>query len=134
MININYIKADDGLGIEASGHAGYARKGYDIVCAGISSLAQGLFATVSEFGLAGLFEKYDCRVDDGYFFLAIGSYQDKRSADIMDAVFTVFYNGAYEIANSYRDYVSLSYSSKSSIWRFTDIDTSEETMEEEEVK
>ena len=46
MINIIYDEAGQDLILQASGHAGYAQKGSDIVCAAVSALMQTLAYSV----------------------------------------------------------------------------------------
>lgn len=51
MIKVNYTELDGPAGptcrLEASGHAGYAPAGQDIVCAGASTLMQTLCALLA---------------------------------------------------------------------------------------
>ena len=51
MIKVNYTELDGPAGptcrLEASGHAGYAPAGQDIVCAGASTLMQTLCALMA---------------------------------------------------------------------------------------
>ena len=51
MIKVNYTELDGPAGptcrLEASGHAGYAPAGQDIVCAGASTLMQPLCALLA---------------------------------------------------------------------------------------
>ena len=49
MIEVKLTKSDDTIAIDFSGHAGYAKPGQDIVCAGVSALFYAL-----AFGVNGL--------------------------------------------------------------------------------
>ena len=42
MITVKFFEKNDRYGISANGHAGYAPKGQDIVCAGFSTLMYSL--------------------------------------------------------------------------------------------
>ncbi len=44
MICIRITKGEDGLELSAHGHAGYAPRGQDVVCAGVSALLYGFIA------------------------------------------------------------------------------------------
>ena len=44
MICIRITKREDGLELSAHGHAGYAPRGQDVVCAGVSALLYGFIA------------------------------------------------------------------------------------------
>ena len=46
VVSINELS--DGFVFECKGHSGYAEKGFDIVCAGISALCSALAARLSE--------------------------------------------------------------------------------------
>lgn len=48
MIRIQVTKGDGGLELSAVGHAGYAPRGRDIVCAGVSALLYGFVAYLEE--------------------------------------------------------------------------------------
>ena len=44
MICVRITKGEDGLELSAHGHAGYAPRGQDVVCAGVSALLYGFIA------------------------------------------------------------------------------------------
>ena len=44
MIHIRTLRRDDGLDMQAVGHAGQAPRGQDLVCAGVSALLYGFVA------------------------------------------------------------------------------------------
>ena len=48
MITVRVTKPGDGLELRASGHAGYAPRGRDVVCAGVSALLYGFVAYLEE--------------------------------------------------------------------------------------
>lgn len=60
MTKITYIKQDDYLHLKVDGHAGYAEKGADIVCAAISALCCTLASRVAEVTSIG---QYDIHID-----------------------------------------------------------------------
>ena len=48
MIKVQIIKGDDKVMLSVKGHAGYADKGEDIVCAGVSAIIFGLMNALDE--------------------------------------------------------------------------------------
>ena len=67
MINVKVYK--DGLnyiGYEIDGHAGYASKGNDIVCASVSAVSQLVVEQLNIFGI-----KYDIDIKDGYMHIMV---------------------------------------------------------------
>lgn len=48
MIKVQIIKEDDKVMLSVKGHAGYADKGEDIVCAGVSAIIFGLMNALDE--------------------------------------------------------------------------------------
>ena len=48
MICIRITECEDGVELSAHGHAGYAPRGQDVVCAGVSALLYGLKAYLEE--------------------------------------------------------------------------------------
>ena len=48
MICIRITRREDGLDLSAHGHAGYAPRGQDVVCAGVSALLYGFIAYLEE--------------------------------------------------------------------------------------
>ena len=73
MIKVNYTELDGPAGptcrLEASGHAGYAPAGQDIVCAGASTLMQTLSDITNQNGeLVATFESSIFRKGDALPF------------------------------------------------------------------
>lgn len=59
MIQVTYNEADDEMILRAEGHAGYAEKGKDIVCAAVSVLMQTLACSVDANNTGNTFELSD---------------------------------------------------------------------------
>lgn len=102
MINITVYRDEKNFiyKMTIEGHADFAQRGQDIVCAGISSLSQSvLLALINHL-------KYDVdyKVDDGYLFFEMKS----KTTEISEAVMAVPYYGFLEIAKKYPEYVNLS--------------------------
>ena len=53
----DYLKEEGTLVMRVSGHAGAGPKGFDLVCAGVSSIAVGIAQVISDMGFEGKFRK-----------------------------------------------------------------------------
>lgn len=74
MIRVTIGREDGLTTLEVTGHSGYAEKGKDIVCAGVSTIVQTYaFITVENGGC----EEY--RMGDGYLFVKA---KDSKENDI----------------------------------------------------
>lgn len=83
-------------GITVSGHAEYAPRGQDIVCAGISALTQALVKSIE--GLTN--DKIEYGVSPGRVDIHYGNLSEK-SQTLVDS----FFVGISTIASEYPDYV-----------------------------
>lgn len=59
------------MGIEITGHAGYATSGSDIVCAGVSGMCYVLTETAHALSAAGLIDEVEIQAQDGLFALRL---------------------------------------------------------------
>lgn len=92
MIEITGYKG----GITISGHAGYAEAGQDIVCAGISTLAQTLIQSIEDLTE----DKIQYDISPGRVDIKYGNLSEQGRL-LIDS----FFIGANMIANSYPRYV-----------------------------
>lgn len=105
MVDIYRTTSGDVVGFTASGHAGYARKGSDIVCAAVSVLTQtavlalpkhaGVTPTVSVDEESGLLT---CRLPD-----QLEPQQMERAQVILQSMVT----GLVEVAREYGKHVRI---------------------------
>lgn len=106
MIKIIIQRSGKIYGIEVSGHAGYADAGSDIVCAGISVLADSLIMTAEKYyGDTGI--GIDIKADeqeDGYARL---EYYDRYG--LLKTAFDMFCMGAEGIAEQFPYNVEIEY-------------------------
>ena len=98
MIHIT-IRYDEWFDIQIEGHAGYAEKGKDIVCASISTLYQTLMMSFENDGYGTLDH---IRSNDGFEHIIIRDITQEGFGAIM-----AFITGCEEIATAYPDYVSV---------------------------
>ena len=125
MVHVEYALMQDFIKISVSGHAGYAEKGNDIVCAGVSALTAALFVfTERNVSLAdaGLFIK---RTADGFAALTVAEIPDEKLRLQLAAVFSACISGLIEIEQQYPDYIKIR--DITSQCETSDIDTPEQT-------
>ena len=87
MILVERIKNGHGddIGFRVSGHAGFARRGRDIVCAGVSTLVINTMNSIEKFTE----DKFSCKQEEksGLIEFIIVSEVSKESSLLMDAMF-----------------------------------------------
>ena len=81
-----------------SGHAGYAPAGYDIVCAGVTALTQGLVRSME--GLAD--DRIETDIESGMTSIQYGDLSEKGKLLINS-----FFIGICMIAEEFPDYVRI---------------------------
>ena len=81
-----------------SGHAGYAPAGYDIVCAGVTVLTQGLVRSME--GLAD--DRIETDIESGMTSIQYGDLSEKGKL-LIDS----FFIGICMIAEEFPDYVRI---------------------------
>lgn len=91
------------LYLQVYGHAGYAEAGRDIVCAGVSALAQALAAYAEEYG--GCAHRFDG--DGGDPVLIVGMDPKSPSAYLHYAAFRVVQHGLAAMAERYPEHITL---------------------------
>ena len=87
MILVERIKNGHGddIGFRVSGHAGFARRGRDIVCAGVSALVLNTINSIEEFTE----DKFSCAQEEksGLIEFVIVSEVSKEASLLMDSLF-----------------------------------------------
>lgn len=101
MIKISVMRQNDGkiIGLSIEGHAGAGAYGQDIVCAGISALAQSVILGLAKH----LHRDINYDVKPGYLSVAL----KEKADDLTEAVFAVAVLGFTEIEKSNPKNVSL---------------------------
>lgn len=84
-------------GFTVHGHSGYAKRGNDIVCAGVSSLTQAAVLGLRHYGV-----DMDVAVAPGEITVQIHSHKD-----VVEPIFTAMIAGLEEIARQYPENVKL---------------------------
>lgn len=89
------------LGLEVSGHAGYAKKGEDIVCAGVSVLMYTLLNSLEEL----LNISTDCVVSSGHIKYFLPNDIKKETFEKSQLIFKTIIVGLKNIRDSYNSYI-----------------------------
>lgn len=69
MTTVRCLKTKEGVRFLCAGHAGYAEKGRDVVCAGVSALCMALDARLQALSGGGGVRITRREASDGYFLL-----------------------------------------------------------------
>lgn len=103
MINVCFYKENDKyIGMVIGGHAGYAPKGQDIVCASVSSVCQNLLIALEAIlNIQGIYI-----VEDGYMKLDI-RYASKRCIKKAQDHFKAVYRTLSDIMVGRERYINI---------------------------
>ena len=107
MIKVTYTEKGKKFSLRVEGHAGYAERGNDIVCASASILAYTLAQIVSDIERYGnLAFPTVVQMDSGDAFISCEAYDD---ADLMvlKSMFTFAIRGYALLAHNYPQYVEI---------------------------
>ncbi|MBQ4158222.1 MAG: ribosomal-processing cysteine protease Prp [Clostridia bacterium] len=101
MTKVVFYSDEKGMiwGFEASGHAGYAESGSDIVCAAISALTQATAGGLSEVVKAPLKTRMD--EDTGYFSCNMQSSADQETLEKAQILLVTMKMALTEISRDY---------------------------------
>lgn len=108
MITVTIFRLPDGFisRFEAQGHSGLAESGQDIICAGVSAIAQTVIGSLQE--LASLEPDYG--LEDGNIYCDIGDPARMKAEQqiIASALMGSMDIGCQQISNSYgKEYVTV---------------------------
>lgn len=84
MIRVNFTKDSSGnyVGVLVEGHSGYAERGRDIVCAGVSTIVQATLLYLDQLG-----STYSAKVEDGYTRIRLaGIGKNTVPMEVLEAV------------------------------------------------
>lgn len=127
MINAVIGYEGDNITVSVSGHARYAEKGKDIVCAGVSALVSAFYEAVKD-----IVEPWRVSIltdkGDGYFSAVFRDFSNDQTLDCVRALTYMLGTGIREIEKQFPYFVNLFvFTSPSEGFRN---DTSEQTMNE----
>ena len=101
LVVVIYKAEKDIVGFDISGHAHYDEHGKDIVCAGVSVLAQTTLASIYE--LTNL-KDYDYKIDAGHTFIKVDPKNIDKDVELLLKSFVI---GVKGIQNSYKNYITV---------------------------
>lgn len=107
MTTAEYIPLNGGVLFEVSGHAGYGKKGEDIVCAGITALCMALLSTLEELKCEKDIEIINTSTADAYLSVEIAYTDNIYSEKKTECVFMTVINGLKAIEGLYPDNLSV---------------------------
>lgn len=126
MINAE-IKSGNGTYIaRVRGHANYAPKGQDIVCAGVSALSSALLEALVVLLDSENTAYFDTATGDGLFEIRVLKPRDRETDSLIRNLFYMFMTGLAQIERQYPDYIKLTTFEIPP--EGNDNDTSEQTM------
>lgn len=100
MVKVEIIKNKDLINkVTISGHANYAKKGEDLVCASVSSLAIGTLNALDELSN----NKLEIKINEGLVSIEI-----LESEEIIQTILKVFEIQLKTIQESYKQYINIS--------------------------
>ncbi|MGE5582097.1 MAG: ribosomal-processing cysteine protease Prp [Bacillota bacterium] len=100
---VRNAKTGEPVGFTCSGHAEYAGKGYDIVCAGISALTHSAVLALER--LTNLKLNIEQNNRNGY--LECDWFNQKEDSERASVIIQVMLIGLYEIQRQYPDYLKV---------------------------
>jgi uncharacterized protein YsxB (DUF464 family) len=104
MTNITiYRTTDYYLGVEVSGHAGYAEAGEDIVCAGISVLTINLINSLEKISEDAFSVKED--EENGYIKVWMSYEDDEEPSYESQILFDSYFIGVESLEKDYKEFI-----------------------------
>ncbi len=132
MVDVKIYSGENSFIVTGNGHAGFAPKGQDIVCAGVSALCMALLNAVTYSVETVFVEALETRISDGSFFLGIKGISDPELLKAVRLFIYMFQTGMEKIEISYPENVNVR------LFNLPERDdyngTSEQTMNENERK
>ena len=98
MTEIRFDYNGDIRKVEISGHADYADKGHDIVCAGISTLSQSYMYYIQDLEAKGKAIMVSLLMSDGNFFMC-----SRAKSPEAEAAFEMMRTGLQILSDTYPD-------------------------------
>jgi len=105
MISISIMRADRNTitGFKVSGHAGYAKSGYDIVCAGVSAVTVGTVNAIE--ALTGILMEADMK--DGFLSADLPGEIEANQAEQVQLLLASMVVMLQSIEGSYGQYIEI---------------------------
>lgn len=107
MTKVSFYELSDSIYFECKGHAGFAKKGSDIVCAGISALCMAAVHEISNLFSSGEIFILNSHIADGEILLEVKIPCDEYSKIKLFTVFETVMSGFQAIEEIYPDNISV---------------------------
>ena len=98
-------KGEDFVRIESRGHAGYSKKGGDIVCAAISALLQG--AALGVLKVARVNAHYETDEEEGALILSLPDNMTETERRDCQAILKTLYVSVSDLRDGYSGFISV---------------------------
>ena len=105
MTRVTFAELNGGWWFECRGHAGYAPKGQDIVCAGVSALCMALLARLEALRDEGILRQVRTHVSDGEVCAEAFTDGDTLNALLVRHTFETVLAGFQTLEETYPDCV-----------------------------
>ena len=105
MTRVTVAPLGDGWWFECRGHAGYAPKGQDIVCAGVSALCMALLGRLETLHDEGILRLVKCSAADGEACAEVRTDADAIKALITRHTFETVLAGFQALEEAYPEHV-----------------------------
>lgn len=108
MTTVRLQELNGGCLFSCEGHAGYAPRGRDIVCAGVSALCIALVRRLEDMALEGIVRLPECEVGAGEVRLRVETDEnDKMSEILLRNTFAAIMAGFGALEENYAEYVMI---------------------------
>ena len=106
MTKIVFSKiGEDLVRIDSRGHAGYAEKGADVVCAGVSALLQG--AALGVLKVAGVKARYEVNEKKGSLLLELPKEMTEEERHDCRVILGTLYESISDLQGGYPEFISV---------------------------
>lgn len=106
MVNVKFSTSEGKfVGVECTGHCGYAEEGEDIVCSALSSVIQT--AVLGIIRVVGINIGYETDEQTGYLKAILPKTIGKSDARDADLILRTAYLGVSDLHETFSDYISL---------------------------
>ncbi len=108
MTQVNLRELNGGCLFSCEGHAGYAEKGRDIVCAGISALCIALVRRLEDMAAEGIVRLPTCDTGDGELRLRVETARDDKMSELLlRNTFAAIMAGFTALEEEYDEYLMI---------------------------
>ena len=108
MIEITF-KGDKDIELDVKGHAGYGPLGQDVVCAGVSTVVQGLSVMLDKLYRSGRITKLENVYASGKAHIKVSDYSNSLAWYEVITCFEMAMAQLELIQGAFSDYVSIKY-------------------------